>query len=53
MESVKGASDIFSPVSGTIVEANKDLLKSPSLINKDPFLRGALIYRERSVYSEI
>ena len=27
MESVKGASDIFSPVSGTIVEANKDLGK--------------------------
>ena len=40
VESVKGASDVFSPVSGTILEANKDLLKSPSLLNKDPFQQG-------------
>ncbi|KAG0127075.1 glycine cleavage system H-protein [Tuber indicum] len=33
IESVKSASDIFSPVSGTIVEANAELVRNPGLIN--------------------
>ncbi len=36
IESVKAASDLFSPVSGTVVEVNEDLADNPRLINKDP-----------------
>ncbi len=35
VESVKAVSDIYSPVSGTIIETNSDLLDSPELINED------------------
>ena len=36
IESVKAASDLFSPVSGTVVEVNEDLADNPRLINEDP-----------------
>ena len=35
VESVKAASDVYSPVSGTVVEANGDLADTPSLVNDD------------------
>ena len=37
VESVKAASDIISPVSGTIVEVNEALDDEPELLNKDPW----------------
>ena len=37
IESVKAASDIYSPVSGEIVEINAGLVKKPELINQDPY----------------
>jgi glycine cleavage system H protein len=37
VESVKAASDLISPVSGTIVLVNDDLEDSPELINEDAF----------------
>ena len=37
VESLKAASDLFSPVSGTIVEVNEALEDEPELINKDAF----------------
>lgn len=37
VESVKAASDLFSPVSGTVVEVNAALEDEPELINKDAF----------------
>ncbi|MBW9141763.1 MAG: glycine cleavage system protein GcvH [Candidatus Aramenus sp.] len=40
VESVKAAADIYSPLSGTVVEANEDLLSEPELINKDPYGAG-------------
>jgi glycine cleavage system H protein len=40
VESVKAASDIYAPVSGTIVEANTALEGNPALINTDPFGEG-------------
>lgn len=40
VESVKAASDIYAPVSGTVVEANEDLTDSPELVNQDPFGAG-------------
>jgi glycine cleavage system H protein len=40
VESVKAASDIYAPVKGTVVDANKDLETNPALINTDPFGTG-------------
>ena len=37
IESVKAASEIYSPVSGTVVELNEDLLDSPETVNSDPY----------------
>lgn len=36
IESVKAASDLFSPVSGTVVEVNEALADNPRLVNEDP-----------------
>lgn len=36
IESVKAASDLYSPVSGAVVEINEELLDNPKLINEDP-----------------
>ena len=43
VESVKSASDIYAPVSGTVVEVNDKLAKSPELINKSPHKDGWLV----------
>ena len=40
VESVKAASDIFSPVTGEVVEINKDLESKPALLNTDPEASG-------------
>lgn len=40
VESVKAASDIFSPVAGRIIDANADLADSPELVNSDPYGAG-------------
>ena len=40
IESVKAASDLFSPISGEIIEVNNELIKSPQLINNDPEKSG-------------
>lgn len=40
VESVKAASDIYAPITGTVVEANKALESNPALINTDPFGEG-------------
>jgi glycine cleavage system H protein len=40
VESVKAASDIYAPVSGTVLEVNKALEENPALINTDPFGEG-------------
>ena len=42
VESVKTASDIYAPVSGTISAVNDDLDAKPELINEDPYDRGWL-----------
>ena len=44
VESVKAASDIYSPISGTITSVNEALTSNPALINSDPFGEG-WIYR--------
>lgn len=37
VESVKAASDIYAPISGTVLEVNEDLEDSPESINDDPY----------------
>jgi len=37
VESVKAVSEVYSPVSGKIIETNEDLLDNPGLINEDPY----------------
>lgn len=44
VESVKAASDIFSPVSGEIIEVNEDLIDSPESVNEQPY-DGGWIYK--------
>ena len=41
-ESVKAASDIYSPVSGEIIAVNEELEGSPELVNSDPYSAGWL-----------
>ena len=36
VESVKAASDIYAPVTGTIIKSNKELSERPELVNEDP-----------------
>jgi glycine cleavage system H protein len=43
VESVKAASDIYSPVSGEVVEVNADLVKKPELVNSDSY--AAWLYK--------
>ena len=43
IESVKAVSDLFSPVSGEIVEANGNLESSPEVVNSDPYGAGWLL----------
>jgi glycine cleavage system H protein len=43
IESVKAVSDIYSPVSGEIIELNEKLDDSPELVNQDPHGKGWII----------
>jgi len=36
VESVKAASDVYAPVSGTVIEGNEALADNPALVNEDP-----------------
>jgi len=40
VESVKTASDIYSPLSGEILEANQAVVDQPALVNSDPYGKG-------------
>jgi glycine cleavage system H protein len=42
VESVKTASDIYSPVSGEILETNKSVVDDPALVNSEPYDGGWL-----------
>jgi glycine cleavage system H protein len=40
VESVKAVSDLYAPISGTVVEVNEALRDAPELLNNDPFGDG-------------
>ena len=43
VESVKSVSDLFSPISGTVAEANSTLADKPELVNEDPYGEGWML----------
>ncbi|MBW4436523.1 MAG: glycine cleavage system protein GcvH [Pleurocapsa minor GSE-CHR-MK-17-07R] len=43
VESVKAASDLISPVSGTVTEVNSALEGTPELLNSDPYGKGWIV----------
>jgi glycine cleavage system H protein len=46
VESVKAASDVYSPVAGRVAERNEDLSQKPELLNSDPYGAGWLMRME-------
>ena len=48
VESTKSVSDVFSPVSGTIVECNPLIDERPELVNEQPYADGWLVVIEPS-----
>ncbi len=53
VESVKAVSDIFSPVSGQVLEVNQTAIDEPQLVNQDPYGAGWLVRIEFSKTSEL
>ncbi|MFL0797567.1 MAG: glycine cleavage system protein GcvH [Cellvibrionaceae bacterium] len=53
VESVKAASDIYSPVSGEVVAINEDLEESPEIINSSPYDDGWMFKVKPTNVSEL
>jgi glycine cleavage system H protein len=53
VESVKAASDVYSPVSGEVVAANESLGSAPELVNQDPYGQGWLFKVKPSNQAEL
>ena len=53
IESVKAVSDLFSPIAGTIVDANSAAIDNPETVNTDPYGSGWLIKVEISDPSQL
>lgn len=53
VESVKAVSDLYAPVSGTVVEVNGALRDAPELLNSDPFGEGWIARVELGDASEL
>ncbi|EFJ09629.1 hypothetical protein SELMODRAFT_129640 [Selaginella moellendorffii] len=53
VESVKACSDIYSPVSGEVIEVNEEVKQTPALVNKNAFGEGWLIKVKMSNVSDL
>ena len=53
IEAVKAVSDLFSPVSGTVLEVNGSLQGKPELVNQDPYGKGWMLKIKIGSLSEI
>jgi len=53
VESVKAVSELFTPVSGEVVEVNKAAIQEPGIVNDDPFGDGWLIKVKLSTDEEV
>ena len=52
IDSVKASSDLYSPVTGTVVASNEALMQQPELVNKDPYGDGWMLEIELDDPSE-
>jgi glycine cleavage system H protein len=52
VESTKAVSELFAPVSGTVVEVNGPLVDAPDTVNSDPFGKGWMVRIEPADASE-
>jgi glycine cleavage system H protein len=53
VESTKSVSEVFAPVSGTVVEVNADLTDAPQTVNEDPYGKGWIFAVEMSDPDEV
>src|SRR5205809_7969688 len=53
VEAVKTVSDLFMPVSGKVIEVNKNLDKNPESVNKDPYGEGWMVRIEMTKTAEL
>ena len=53
VESVKAASDVYSPISGEVVAVNEAIGDSPELVNKDPYGEGWMMRIKPANASEV
>jgi glycine cleavage system H protein len=53
VESVKTVSELYAPISGTVVEVNEDLEDSPEFVNESPYEKAWMVVVEPSDSSEI
>jgi len=53
IEAVKAVSDVYAPVSGSVLAVNPDLEKTPEIVNKDPYGKGWMVKIKISNPSEV
>ncbi|KGR82634.1 glycine cleavage system protein GcvH [Lysinibacillus odysseyi] len=53
VESVKTVSELYSPVSGTVVEVNEELSDNPEFVNESPYENAWMVVVELSDESEV
>lgn len=53
VESTKSVSDLYVPLSGTVIESNDPLLDSPEILNEDPYGEGWMIKIKINNKSEV
>ncbi|HPG39005.1 MAG TPA: glycine cleavage system protein GcvH [bacterium] len=53
IEAVKAVSDLFAPVSGTVIEVNSKLNNAPEFVNKDPYGDGWMIKIKMNAAAEL
>lgn len=53
VESTKSVSEIYAPITGTVVEVNSALVDEPELVNEDPYGRGWILLIEMADAAEV
>lgn len=53
VEAVKTVSDLFMPISGTVISKNEDLDDNPEMVNEDPYDKGWMIKIKMSDAAEV
>lgn len=53
IESVKAASEVYSPLSGKVIEVNEEILNNPEFVNEDCYSKGWLVKVEASDPDEL